>query len=136
MELMVVLALAAVILGIGVPEFRDFAQQPPDRRRQRCARHGHHFARRSVRRQITISMCPSAEPEDEEATCGDGAGWIVFKDPNANCEREDDEEWISGTHVDTDVNASSNTELHLLCAHRVQARRGRPADHVTHDVLR
>ena len=110
-ELMMVMALAAVILGIGVPNFRDFQRN----NRLTVAANdvlGMVITSRAeaLRRQITISMCPSADPEDEDATCGDGSGWIVFEDPDANCEREADEEWISGTRVDTDVNASSNTD--------------------------
>ena len=110
-ELMMVLALAAIILGIGVPNFRDFQRN----NRLTVAANdvlGMVITSRAeaLRRQITISMCPSADPEDEDATCGDGAGWIVFEDPDANCERGADEDWISGTRVDTDVNASSNTD--------------------------
>ena len=110
-ELMMVLALAAVILGIGVPNFRDFQRN----NRLTVAANdvlGMVITSRAeaLRRQITISMCPSADPEDEDATCGDGSGWIVFEDPDANCERGVGEEWISGARVDTDVNASSNTD--------------------------
>ena len=111
LELMVVLALAAVILGLGAPNFRDFQRN----NRLTVAANdvlGVVITSRSeaLRRQITVSMCPSADPEDEDATCGDGSGWIVFEDPDANCERDAGEEWISGTRVDDDVNASSNTD--------------------------
>jgi len=110
-ELIVVLALAAVILGVGVPSFRDFQRN----NRLTVAANdvlGMVITSRSeaLRRQITISMCTAADPEDEDATCGAGSGWIVFEDPDANCVRAVDEEWISGARVDTDVNASANTD--------------------------
>jgi type IV fimbrial biogenesis protein FimT len=110
-ELMMVLALAAVILGIGVPNFRDFQR---NNRLTVAANNvlGMVITSRSeaLRRQAVVSMCPSAAPEDDDATCGAGSGWIVFEDTNANCVRDADEELISNTTVDTDVNASSNTD--------------------------
>ena len=81
-ELVVVLALAAVILGVGVPNFRDFQRN----NRLTVAANdvlGMVITSRAeaLRRQITISMCSSAEPEaEEDAECGDGSGWIVFED--------------------------------------------------------
>jgi prepilin-type N-terminal cleavage/methylation domain-containing protein len=112
LELIVVLALAAVILGVGAPSFRDFQRN----NRLTVAANdvlGMVITSRSeaLRRQITISMCSSANPEEEEdAECGEGSGWIVFEDPDADCVRDGGEEWISAARVDTDVNASANTD--------------------------
>ena len=110
-ELMMVLALAAIILGIGVPNFRDFQR---NNRLTVAANNvlGMVITSRSeaLRRQAVVSMCPSAAPEDDDATCGAGSGWIVFEDTNANCVRDADEELLSNTTVDTDVNATSNTD--------------------------
>ena len=136
-ELIVVLALAAVILGVGVPSFRDFQRN----NRLTVAANdvlGMVITSRSeaLRRQITISMCTSADPEDEDATCGDGSGWIVFEDPDANCVRDAGEEWISGARVDYRRQCLCEYRLHLLRDHWLQAGRGRAADHVAHDVLR
>ena len=111
MELMVVLVLAGVIFGIGVPNFRDFQRS----NRLTVAANdvlGMVITSRAeaLRRQITISMCQSATAADEEdATCGSGTGWIVFEDPDANGTRAETEDWITGVTVDSDVDANSNT---------------------------
>jgi len=110
MELMVVLSLAAVILGIGVPNFRDFQRN----NRLTVAANdvlGAVLNSRgeALRRQVMISMCTSPAPNDADATCGAGSGWIVFEDPDGNCIRDGAEELINSATVDTDVNASSNT---------------------------
>jgi len=54
-------------------------------------------------------MCPSADPLAEDAVCGSGPGWIVFEDPDADCDRADAEELIAGTSIDTDVMAATNS---------------------------
>ena len=109
-ELMVVLALAAVILGIGVPNFREFQRN----NRLTVAANdvlGLVLTSRSeaLRRQTVVSMCPSADPQDADAVCGDGSGWIAFVDTNGDCERDGAEELISGMRVDDDVTAQANT---------------------------
>jgi type IV fimbrial biogenesis protein FimT len=110
MELVVVLALASLIIGIGVPNFRDFQRNNRLTVAANDVLGGVIVARtEALRRQITISMCQSATPEDEEAaTCGDGSGWIVFEDPDADCTVDAGEEWISSVTVATDVTANSN----------------------------
>jgi type IV fimbrial biogenesis protein FimT len=110
MELMVVLALAAIILGIGVPGFREFQRN----NRLTVAANdvlGAIISSRAeaLRRQSTVSMCRSPAPNDADATCGAGTGWIVFADPDGNCVRAGGEEILNSARVDSDVNATSNT---------------------------
>ncbi len=109
-ELMVVLALAAVILGIGAPFFRDYQRN----NRLTVAANdilGLVLTSRveALRRQITVSMCPSASPEAADATCDGGTGWIVFQDTNGDCARDAGEELITGRRVDSDVEAFTNS---------------------------
>jgi len=91
MELMITLALAAVILSIGAPSFTEF------RRNNRLTSVGNEFlgavqtARsEAIKRQVPVAVCPSANPGDPAATCSGGAftGWIVFADPDNNCVRD------------------------------------------------
>jgi type IV fimbrial biogenesis protein FimT len=110
-ELMVVLALAAMILAIGVPAFRDFQRN----NRLTVAANdvlGMIITSRAeaLRRQTVVSMCPSATPNDDDATCGAGTGWIVFDDPNANCILDDGETKVAGMRVDDDVGAVANSD--------------------------
>jgi len=110
MELVVVLALAAVIIGIGVPNFREFQRNNRVTVAANDTLGGVITSRaEALRRQVTISMCPSADPLADDATCGDGTGWIVFADEDANCERADAEELISGVRIDDDVEAITNS---------------------------
>ena len=113
MELMVTLALAAVILSIGAPSFGEF------RRNNRLTSVGNEFlgavqtARtEAIKRQTPVAVCPSADPTDAGATCTSGAfnGWIVFVDSNSNGDRDaagfDD---IDGDeHQDIDEDANDN----------------------------
>ena len=110
-ELIVVLALAAVLLGIGVPSFRDFQRN----NRMTVAANdvlGMVITARTeaIRRQQTVSMCTTAEPDDEDATCGDGSGWIVFLDTDIDCERDVGDELVSHARLDTDVQDNTNTD--------------------------
>ena len=109
-ELMVVLAIAAAVLGIGVPNFRDFQRNNRLTVAANDTLGGVITSRaEALRRQVTISMCPSADPLATNATCGSGSGWIVFEDTDGNCDRADTEELITGTRIDDDVRAATNS---------------------------
>jgi len=114
MELMIVLALAAVILAIGAPNFNEF------RRNNRLTGVGNDLLgavqtarNEAIKRQVPVAVCASANPGDDDAACsaGDYTGWIVFADPDNNCERNDadpDEDVIRVGHtVDAALNVVS-----------------------------
>jgi type IV fimbrial biogenesis protein FimT len=111
LELMVTLALAAVILSLAAPGFGEF------RRNGRLTSAGNDFlsavqvARsEAIKRQQPVAVCPSATPEDANATCSAGpfTGWIVFVDPNNDCLRGGGAEALikGGSAADT-LNAAS-----------------------------
>ena len=140
MELMVVLALAAVILGVGVPSFRDFQRN----NRLTVAANdvlGMVITSRheALRRQITVSMCPSADPEAEDAArAAQGSGWIVFdRSGRQLCDATSGEELdlrhASSTPTST---PSANTDCISFATTGFKRVGGRAADHLTHDVLR
>jgi type IV fimbrial biogenesis protein FimT len=121
-ELMVVLALAAVVLGLGAPQFREFT------RNNRMVTVANDFlggiqtARtEAIKRQLaigSIALCPSANPDDDKPTClADTTrqfnGWIVFVDTNNDCDRDistDDKEPIlrTGSRIDTNNTVNSH----------------------------
>lgn len=112
MELMVVVTLAGIILALGAPSFSEF------RRSNRMAGIANDFlvgvqvARsEAIKRQVGVSMCPSETPEADDATCdADGAfvGWIVFADPNNDCQRQTGEEILqAGSRIDTSPNPAT-----------------------------
>lgn len=91
-ELLVTLAVAAVLLGIGAPSFRDFV------RNGRLTGNANDFLvtvvqarNEAVRRQAVVSVCPTTTPDTPAtATCTNSAsqGWIAFVDTNSNCVRD------------------------------------------------
>jgi prepilin-type N-terminal cleavage/methylation domain-containing protein len=90
LELMVTLAVAAVILSVAAPSFGEF------RRNSRLTSAGNDFlaavqiARsEAIKRQQPVAICPTATPRDPTAVCSAGpwSAWIVFVDPNNDCVR-------------------------------------------------
>src|SRR5262245_19540720 len=86
LELMVVLALAAVILALGAPAFNDF------RANNRLTGVANDFlgalqvARtEAIKRQVPASVCPS--DDGSSCTSGNFRGWIAFVDADSSCTR-------------------------------------------------
>jgi len=92
MELLVTLMLAGVLLGLGVPAFRDFM------RNGRLTGAANEMLitvvtarNEALRRQTVVSVCPSSTPADPAATCGGlttKEGYIAFIDTDSNCVRD------------------------------------------------
>ena len=91
MELLVTLMLAGVLLGIGVPAFREFM------RNGRLTGAANEMLltvvtarNEALRRQTVVSICPSTTPAAAGATCSGAAtqGYIAFVDTNSNCVRD------------------------------------------------
>lgn len=114
-ELMITIALAAVIFGLAVPAFRDFA------RNGRLSGAANEMLvtlttarNEAVRRSVRTSFCPAESPESTEAVCDEEAtaGFISFVDVNGNCQRDGDDDVIVSSFVThTDVTAGNN----ILC---------------------
>jgi type IV fimbrial biogenesis protein FimT len=114
MELLVTLALAAVLMGIGVPAFRDFM------RNGRLTGAANELLvtvvqarNEAVRRQAVVSVCPSTTPDQTNATCTGSAtqGYIAFVDTNSNCIRD-------GGELADVTNVVSNTVVHSLVTNK------------------
>jgi type IV fimbrial biogenesis protein FimT len=124
MELIIVVALAAVILGIGAPNFREFMRNSRMVSVANDFLGGIQTARtEAIKRQLPtggVAICSSTDPDADEPECtGEGTtnfdGWIAFADANNNCERDDGEDVIRvGSRIDTNntpthhVNSASN----------------------------
>jgi type IV fimbrial biogenesis protein FimT len=110
LELMVVLAIAAIVLSVAAPSFGEF------RRNSRLTSYGNDFlaaaqvARgEAIKRQVPVVVCPTADPNDANAGCSNGAfnGWIVFQDTNNDCLRNGGEPLLkAGGPIDTTVASS------------------------------
>jgi type IV fimbrial biogenesis protein FimT len=112
MELMIVLAIAAVVLALGTPNFNEF------RRNNRLTSTANDFlasvqlARgEAIKRQRIVSLCASNNPRAANPACSTGAfaGWIVFEDANGDCSRTNTEPVLRGEGpVDTAITAASD----------------------------
>jgi type IV fimbrial biogenesis protein FimT len=83
MELMLVITVAAVILGIGVPSFRDFMLNSRMTSAANDMLAAVHTARtEAIKRHQQVVMCFSTSPEAAVPACaGDGTGgWVVWVD--------------------------------------------------------
>lgn len=111
-ELMVTLALAGVLLGIGVPAFRDFQRTG----RLTGAANDTLVAvlaarNEALRRQTNVSFCPSANPTATNPTCTTAAatGFISFVDTNLTCQREALEDVVAAASIHSEVKWQNNT---------------------------
>jgi type IV fimbrial biogenesis protein FimT len=105
MELVVTLGLAAVIIGIGAPNFEQF------RANNRLTGVANDYlgailsARtEAMKRQTPVALCPSDNPESPDAECSDGTftGWITFVDENNDCLRDEDDDEVLRTQPTID----------------------------------
>lgn len=85
MELIVTMALAAVVLTLGVPMFQDVI------RNNRLATTVNEFVgalqlarSESIKRGVRVTLCKSANGTSCASGGGYEQGWIVFADPNNN----------------------------------------------------
>jgi type IV fimbrial biogenesis protein FimT len=114
MELLVTLTIAGVLLGLGVPAFRDFM------RNGRLTGAANELLvtvvsarNEAVRRQTVVSICPSTTPDQAGATCTGAAtqGYIAFIDTNSNCIRD-------GAELADTQNVVANMVTHSLVTSR------------------
>lgn len=84
-ELMIVLALAAILLTVGVPSFSTMIQNNRIVTQTNGFVSSLHLARsEAVKRGMPVSICPTADPTSATPTCADSSnwatGWLVFTD--------------------------------------------------------
>lgn len=105
LELMVVLVIAALLLGIGIPAMGNFIRNARITASANDLLAAMHLARsESIKRKSATTVCASSNPLDAAADCltaGTGSrlldgnnGWIVFVDADADATRDAGEEVI------------------------------------------
>jgi type IV fimbrial biogenesis protein FimT len=123
-ELMLTLALLAIVVGIGVPSFREISRNGRMVTIANDFLGGIQTARtEAIKRQLPsggVAICPSEKPEADEPVCvGEDAtnfdGWILFLDQDNNCDRDAGEQILRiGERIDLNntparrVNSVSN----------------------------
>jgi type IV fimbrial biogenesis protein FimT len=96
-ELMIVVFLAAIILGLGAPSFAEFQRNNRISGAANDLLGAIQTARtEAIKRQSIVSVCPSADSSAAAASCTAGPflGWIAFADANGNCMRDDGEDIV------------------------------------------
>jgi type IV fimbrial biogenesis protein FimT len=86
-ELMVTLAVAAVLATIAIPNMRSFIQNGRLSSAANDLLRSFQLARtEALKRQLPVVVCASAAPTAPAPTCSYGPfkGWIVFQDTNSN----------------------------------------------------
>jgi type IV fimbrial biogenesis protein FimT len=104
MELMVVLSIAAVVIGIGAPSLTQFLKNNRLTNTANDVLSGIVKARtEAIKGQIDVSMCRSDNPTAATPTCSDSgsAGYIVFRDiTTKDCTRVSTEPLIAAYTYD------------------------------------
>ena len=98
-ELMLTLAVAAVLAAVAIPNMRDFL------RNNRLASAGNDLIRsmqiarsEAIKRQRSVVVCASADPAADQPTCsyGEFRGWIVFQDGDSDWQVDVDDPDTAG----------------------------------------
>lgn len=112
MELMVVLTIAAIIVGLGAPSFNRF------RLNARLTNSANdvlatlsHARTEAIKSQVNVSVCATTTPASATATCtyASNAGWIAFRDLDGNCVRAAGEPLVGSGIYDHSFNAQPLT---------------------------
>lgn len=84
-ELMVTVALAAIVLTLGVPSFREMIQNNRLVTQTNDFVSALNLARsEAIKRGVRVTLCKSANGENCTGKGGYHQGWIIFVDPNNN----------------------------------------------------
>jgi len=85
LELMVVIVLAAILFGVGIPSFTNFIRNARMTSAANDLIAAVHMTRaEAVKRRDVAVACSSANPMAASPACSQGTGWFVWADLNAN----------------------------------------------------
>lgn len=98
LELIIALAISAIMIGLAVPSMQSFMGD------SEISSTSNHFVyslqtarSEAIKRAGPVALCPSAAPLANEPACdatGYSNGWIVFADANGNGSRENSDEVV------------------------------------------
>lgn len=116
LELMVVVVIAGILLGIGIPAMGNFIRNARITGAANDVMVGLHFARsEAIKRRVAVTFCSSANTLNADSTananptCAATAmltGWLVFVDTNQNSQRNAGEQvLLSHEPIPTSITA-------------------------------
>jgi type IV fimbrial biogenesis protein FimT len=109
-ELLVVIAIAAILLSLGAPSFSDFRRNARLTGAANDLLAAANLARtEAIKRQVPVSICPTAPGADAVCSGVKYTSWITFIDEDGNCLRTEGEELIRADGpVDNTINSPSD----------------------------
>jgi type IV fimbrial biogenesis protein FimT len=110
-ELMLTIAIAAVLAAVAIPNMRDFIRNNRLSAGSNDLLRSLQLARsEAIKRQQVVAVCASDAPNLDAATCSDGklTGWLVFVDANNDWQRNTGEEILERVSVDEGVSVSND----------------------------
>lgn len=126
-ELLVTIAVASVVLTLGLPSFGRLAADKRLRAETDALFHAVHLARKSsMTRRRAVSLCPSTDGETCEPGFDWSAGWLLF----ANVDRDDPprldpgEPVLMHRRVNKDVRIEANRRGFTLRSTQLRATNG------------
>lgn len=88
LELLIALAIAAILLGLAVPSLQSFMSSSEMSATNNRFVYSLQTARsEAIKRSASVGLCPSINPLADEPACGGGdyaKGWIVFVDSDGS----------------------------------------------------
>ena len=110
-ELMVTLAVAAILLILGVPSFQEFIKSNRMTTRVNAFVSGLHYARsEAAKRGSRVTLCKSADLGNCTTSGGWEQGWILFTDQGTAGTIDGNDAIISAFHPEpSDVTIRGNT---------------------------
>lgn len=95
LELIIALAISAILLGLALPSFRSLMGDSKMTSTSNALVFALQTARsEAIKRSMPVALCASATPLAADATCGGsgyGNGWVVYADENSNGSLDGDE---------------------------------------------
>ena len=126
-ELLVTLAVAALLVGLGLPSFARLAADQRLRVESDALFHAVHLARkRSVVRRRVITICPSADGAFCDPLNRWSGGWIVFENLGvaATDRRSPDEKLLDYHKIENDIDIRSNRRSFSFRSTHLRATNG------------
>ena len=126
-ELVMTLALVAVLVGLGLPSFAGLAARSRIHAEVNALFHAIHLARKeSIMRRRVVSLCPSRDG----VSCNPGRdwsnGWLMFEngDRDSPPERDPGEPLLQVHRVDPEIRITANRSGFTLRATQKRATNG------------
>lgn len=126
-ELLVTLAVIAIVLTVGIPSFADVLARQRQRTELNALFHAVHLAKKeSVVRNRVVTICASRDAEQCAPSTDWSAGWLMFENTDKDMPaRVDDGEPVLRQHtVEANVKLKSNRQSYTFRSTQKRATNG------------